>query len=66
VPRSGTGASQGYKREAKCRVYLSSRRRVAKYRKRRQQNLRDPRRGDRGGPGKATREEAVERDGGSE
>jgi hypothetical protein len=58
--RPGTGASRGYKRERSVRVRPSSRRRVAKYLKRRQQNLRD-REGDRGGPGKATREEPTER-----
>ena len=42
--------------ERSVRVCPPSRRRVAKYQKRRQQKLRDPRRGDRGGPGKATRE----------
>jgi hypothetical protein len=47
--------------ERSVRVCPTSRRRVAKYLKRRQQNLCDPRRGDRGGPGKATREETAAR-----
>lgn len=46
--------------ERSVRVRPTSRRRVAKYLKRRQQNLRD-RKGGRGGPGKATREETAAR-----
>ena len=41
MPRPGTGASRGYKRVRSVLVGLSSRRRVAKYLKRGQQNPRD-------------------------
>ena len=58
--RRGIVASLDYKRKRSVRVCPSSRRRVVKYLKRRQQNLRD-REGDRGGPGKATREETAAR-----
>ena len=56
----GPGQAGAISEERSVRVCLSSRRRVAKYRKRRQQNLRD-RKGDGGSPGKATREEPVVR-----
>jgi hypothetical protein len=42
VLRRGIVASLDYKRKRSVRVCPSSRRRVAKYLKRRQQNLRDP------------------------
>ena len=57
----GPGRARTISDERSVQVCPSSRRRVAKYQKRMQQNLRDPRRGDRGGPGKATREETAAR-----
>ena len=56
----GPGRARTISDMRSVRVSSSSRRRVAKYLKRRQQNLCD-RKGGRGGPGKATREETAVR-----
>jgi len=54
----GPGRARTISDMRSVRVCSTSRRRVAKYLKRRQQNLCD-REGGRGGPGKATREETA-------